>query len=188
MWHGACNQLFVACVLVTPYKATSHRRGTIVCLETYPLKPATHLAILHADRDDRRKSPDVPGAAIAIFADLRPATADIWHVRYRRLNSPNEHVSPIFYGHYCESPVKPTHQVGRFYHMTFQNFHNAAIGEKKSPSVSASIKFTAIGVQNRQVCRRLYPFFTYEVLSAIFSNTLKSKKSPLINGHQNVNV
>ena len=44
-------------------------------------------------------------------------------------------VPAIFYGHCCESPVKPTHQVGRFYHMTFQNCHIAAIGEK-----------------NRQVC------------------------------------
>ena len=32
-------------------------------------KPATHLAILYADRRDRRKSPGVPGAAIAIFTD-----------------------------------------------------------------------------------------------------------------------
>ena len=32
-------------------------------------KAATHLAILYADRRDRRKSPGVPGAAIAIFAD-----------------------------------------------------------------------------------------------------------------------
>ena len=43
-------------------------------------------------------------------------------------------------------------QVGRFYPMSFQNCHIAAIGEKKSPSVSASIggenrfKFAAIGV------------------------------------------
>ena len=35
------------------------------------LKPATHLAILYADRRDRRKSLGVPGAAIAIFADHR---------------------------------------------------------------------------------------------------------------------
>ena len=35
------------------------------------LKPATDLAILYADRRDRRKSPSVPGAAIAIFADCR---------------------------------------------------------------------------------------------------------------------
>ena len=64
--------------------------------------------------------------------------ADIWHVSYRRLNSPAFAKcarSRDFYGHCCESPVKPTHQVGRFYHMTFQNCHIAAIGEK-----------------NRQVC------------------------------------
>ena len=35
----------------------------------FSLKPATHLAILYADRRDGRKSPGVPGAAIAIFAD-----------------------------------------------------------------------------------------------------------------------
>ena len=35
------------------------------------VKPATHLAILYADCGDRRKSPGVPGGAIAIFADLR---------------------------------------------------------------------------------------------------------------------
>ena len=34
------------------------------------LKPVTHLAIF-ADRGYRRKSPCVPGAAIAIFADRR---------------------------------------------------------------------------------------------------------------------
>ena len=33
--------------------------------------PATNLAILYADRRDRRKSPGVPGTAIAIFADRR---------------------------------------------------------------------------------------------------------------------
>ena len=33
------------------------------------VKPATHLAILYANRCDRRKSTGVPGAAIAIFAD-----------------------------------------------------------------------------------------------------------------------
>ena len=60
-------------------------------------------------------------------------------------------VPAIFYVYCCESPVKPTHQVGRFYHISFQNCHIAAIGEKKSPGVSASIasenrKFAAIGV------------------------------------------
>ena len=34
----------------------------------FGLKPAIHLAILYADRRDRRKSPGVPGAAIAIFS------------------------------------------------------------------------------------------------------------------------
>ena len=46
-----------------------------------------------------------------------------WH-------SPSVPVPAIFYGHYCESPVKSTHQVGRFSHMNFQNCHIAAIGEK----------------------------------------------------------
>ena len=36
---------------------------------TFFVKPATHLTILYADRCDRRKSPGVRGAAIAIFAD-----------------------------------------------------------------------------------------------------------------------
>ena len=41
-----------------------------LCVKTCPqLKPATHLAILYADRRDRRKSPGVPRAVIAIFAD-----------------------------------------------------------------------------------------------------------------------
>ena len=39
------------------------------------------MAILYADRRDRRKSPGVPGAGIAI------GVSDNWHVRYRRLNS-----------------------------------------------------------------------------------------------------
>ena len=101
------------------------------------LKPETHLAILYADRRDRRKSPGVPGAAIDFCRSPRSAykIADIQHVRYRRLNSPSVPVLAILYGHYCESPVKSTHQVGRFYHMNFQNCHIAAIGEK-----------------NRQVC------------------------------------
>ena len=35
------------------------------------VKPATDLAILYADRRERRKSPGESGAAIAIFADRR---------------------------------------------------------------------------------------------------------------------
>ena len=79
------------------------------------VKPETHLAILN-DCGFRRS----PRSAYKIV--------DIWHVRYRRLNSPafaKSARSPC-----CESPVKPTHQVGRFYHMSFQNCHIAAIGEK----------------------------------------------------------
>ena len=48
-------------------------------------KPATHLAILYADRRDRRKSPGVPGATIAIFADRRD----------RRIKSPISGMSDI---------------------------------------------------------------------------------------------
>ena len=57
----------------------------------HAFKPATHLAILYADRRDRRKSPGVPGPAIAIFGRSPRSAykiADIWNVRYRRLNSP----------------------------------------------------------------------------------------------------
>ena len=49
------------------------------------LKPATHLAILYADRRDRRKSPGVSGAAIATFADRRD----------RRIKSPISGMSDI---------------------------------------------------------------------------------------------
>ena len=62
-----------------------------------------------------------------------------------------------FYNHSCESPVKPTHLVGRFYYMTFQNCHIAAIGEKFAKCArinrwqnrsrfSLAIKFAAISV------------------------------------------
>ena len=51
------------------------------------LKPATQLAIFYADRRDRRKSPGVPGAAIAIFADSRD----------RRIKSPISGMSDIGY-------------------------------------------------------------------------------------------
>ena len=47
-------------------------------------KPATHLAILYADRRDRRKSPSVPGAAIAIFrfSDRRYPTCQISTIKF----------------------------------------------------------------------------------------------------------
>ena len=59
---------------------TKARKDTMVCDTLYlqnklvlveTLKPATHLAILYADRGDRRKSPGEPGAAMAIFGDRR---------------------------------------------------------------------------------------------------------------------
>ena len=49
--------------------------------------------------------------------------ADIWHVRYRRLNS----------------PVKSIDQVGSFYHMTFQN------APRWSPGTKLTCHMTAIG-------------------------------------------
>ena len=48
-------------------------------------KPATHLAILYADRGDRRKSPGMPGGVIAIFVDRRD----------RRIKSPISCMSDI---------------------------------------------------------------------------------------------
>ena len=73
-------------------------------------KPATHLAILYADRRDWRKSPGVPGAAIAIFADRRDrrikspisGMSDIGHKI--RLHSPNVPVPVIFYARCIKSP------------------------------------------------------------------------------------
>ena len=47
------------------------RRSLVKRLDFVCFKPATHLAILYADRRDRRKSASVPGAAIAIFPDRR---------------------------------------------------------------------------------------------------------------------
>ena len=53
-----------------------HKKGQISCEKKLRLALKTragrcHLAILYADRRDRRKSPGVPGAAIAIFAGSR---------------------------------------------------------------------------------------------------------------------
>ena len=55
-----------------------HPHVEFLITEAVLLKAATYLAILYADRGDRRKSPGVSGAF---------KIADIWHVRYRRLNS-----------------------------------------------------------------------------------------------------
>ena len=103
-------------------------------------KPATHLAILYADRRDQRKSPGVPGAAIAIFADRRDQI---------RRHAPSVPVPAIFYVHRCELAVKSINQVGRFYHMTMLKCHIAVIGEKNRQLCqhqSVAIKFAAIGI------------------------------------------
>ena len=78
----------------------------------------------------------MPGAAIAIFAVRRDrrikspisGMSDIGDSI--RWDSPSVPIPAIFYVYCCKSPVKLTHQVGRFYHMSFQNCHIAAIGEK----------------------------------------------------------
>ena len=109
--------------------------------QLHTVKPGTHLAILYADRRDRRIKWPISG-----MSDIGD---------YIQRYSSSMPVPAIFYAHCCESPVKLTNQVGRFYHITFQNVprwsqgtrlkcHIAAIGEKKSPGVSASI-----GGQNR---------------------------------------
>ena len=99
-------------------------------------EPLTHLAILYRDRRDRRKSPGVPGAAIAIFADRRD----------RRIKSPISGMhSPsvpdpaIFYANRCKLPVKSINQVGRFYHMNNVEVPHRRDRRKKSPGVFASI-------------------------------------------------
>ena len=103
---------------------------------------------------------DIPGDFIRRSQRSAYKIADIWHVRYRRLNTPSVPVPAIFYAHHCESPVKSTNQVRRFYHMTSQNAprwspgtrfkcHIAAISEKNRqvcPHQSVAIKFAAIGV------------------------------------------
>ena len=80
------------------------------------LKPATHLAILYADRCDRLLK-----------------TADIWHVRYPRLNSPvfaKCARSRDFLRSSLRITMNSTNHVGQFYHLTFQNSHIASIREK----------------------------------------------------------
>ena len=152
------------------------------------LKPATHLAILYADRGDRRKSPGVPGAAIAISpSSLLKASntpgdfirrsrrsaykiADIWHVRYGRLNSPafakcarSRDFLRSLLG--IASEANPSGWA--ILSHEFSKLPHRCNRRKKSPSVSASIGgenrlrfspailFAAIGEQNRLVCRRL---------------------------------
>ena len=83
-----------------------------LCPLKLQLKSATHLATLYVDPRDPRKSPGVPRAAIGVKID------DIWHVRYRRLNSPSVPVPAIFYAHRCKSQIN---QDELLYKITFQN-------------------------------------------------------------------
>ena len=76
------------------------------------IKPATRLTILYADHRDRRKSPGVPGAAVAY------KIADIWHVRYRRLNSP-AFAKSARSRDFLRSSLGIACKVNHIYHMTF---------------------------------------------------------------------
>ena len=70
-------------VIVSALKGPRRGRGRgegVRRFRNLKLKPATHLAILYADRRDRRKSPGLPCAAIAIFADRRD-----WRIKSRYL-------------------------------------------------------------------------------------------------------
>ena len=170
------------------------------CLRHVQFKPATHLAILYADRRDRRKSPGVPGAAIAIFADRRhgrslprrrplgfvtrflpqgrkrvtnpkgrlcgrlPSAykiADIWYVRYWRLNSPafaKCSRSRDFLRALLRIASKANPSGWAILSYDFSKLPHRRDRRKKSPGVSASIggenrlrfslviKFAAIGV------------------------------------------
>ena len=74
------------------------------------------MAILYADRSDRRKSPGVPGVA----GDFIRRS----HARYRRLNSP-VFAKCVHSRDFLRSPLRIANEVnqsgGRFYHMNFQN-------------------------------------------------------------------
>ena len=112
------------------------------------LKEVTHKAILYADRRDRRKSPGVPGAAIAIFVDR--GDRRIWYVRYRRLNSP---VPAILTLVAANRQMRQPIRLDDFYHTTLQNGGHQRCLEpgnkigvanrrdrcRKSPSVPTSI-------------------------------------------------
>ena len=70
-----------------------------------------------------------------------------------RRHSPSVPVPAIFYAHRCESPLKSTHQVGRFYHMTFQNGgHERGKWPGRSLGIKLKCQIAAIGVKNRPVC------------------------------------
>ena len=91
--------------LTSPVPPLCTAPATQVRINTDHLKPVTHLAILYPDLGDFRRSPH--------------KIADVWHVKYLRLNSPA--FAKCARSRDFLRPSLPTNQVGRFYHMTFQN-------------------------------------------------------------------
>ena len=81
---------------------------------TNSLSPkSSRLAYLHG----LPKAGDTPGDFIHRSPRSAYKIADIWHVRYRRSNSPEfaKSVRPCdFLPFHCESPVKLTNQMGRY--------------------------------------------------------------------------
>ena len=62
-------------------------------------------------------------------------------------------VPAIFYAHRCESPPRSTNQVGRFYHMTFQNGgHDRGKWPGRSLGMKLKCQIATVGVKNRPVC------------------------------------
>ena len=95
------------------------------------LKLATHLAILYANCHDRRKSADVPVAAIASFAISDRSDS--------RRHSPSVLVPAIFYGLRIASKANPSGWViFRILSHDFSKLPHRCDRRKKSPSVSAS--------------------------------------------------
>ena len=97
----------------------------------------------------------MPGGAIAIFSDHRDRRIKS---RYRRLNSAAFAKCARSRAHRCESPPKSTNQVGRCYHMTFQNgghdrgkWPGRSLGMRLKCQIAAIVKNQSI-VKNRPVC------------------------------------
>ena len=78
----SCNRIALLTALTKTRFLTPIKKNLYLHI---PVKPVTHLAILYADRGNRRKLPGVHGAAMAIFADRRD----------RRIKSPISGMSDI---------------------------------------------------------------------------------------------
>ena len=93
-------------------------------------------------REEILKAGDTPGVKSPISG-----MSDIGDI-----NSPSVSVPAIFYAHRCESPLKSTNQVGRFYHMTFQNGgHERGKWPGRSLGMKLKCQIAEIGVKNRPV-------------------------------------